>query len=295
MTRLLPLLLVLAGCTINDGRYPRPRDLSPGWRVDKLRLLAIQAEPPEVEPGRTATFRALLVDPDDTVDLTVWVWCTEQAATSFGCPFDPTTLDGADLDPDDLEAAGVIGVEPFLAPSFTPDATLLDGLDERERLEGVNVTINALSLPETVDDTDSFDFNEVESGFKRLVVSQATTPNRNPSLDGFTVDGARVPEQGVALVDPGQPYELAPVLGDDAIETYTFVNRDGVAEERVEEPFVTWFASGGTLDEDTTLHPFLEATWIAPVEPGVAGTVWAVVQDRRGGISWVERRWRTVE
>jgi len=292
---LLPALLALLGlsaCVLNNNAYPRPRDLSPGWRVDKLRLLAIQAEPPELAPGQTATLRALLIDPDDTVGTTVWVACDQEQSTDFGCPFDPSGL-SQDLTPEQLAELGVIGVEPLFPPAYTATEDDLEGLNERERLEGVNLVVNALALPDQVQDTDSFDFNQVESGFKRLVVSQAETPNDNPILQGFTVDDVPVPPDTVTLVDPGQPYELSPVLPESSIQTYAYVNLDGQTEERVEEPFARWYATGGTMDEDVTLHPFLGATWLAPEEPGVEGTWWAVVEDRRGGLGWVSRTWRT--
>lgn len=294
MSRCLPLLLsLMVGCTINNDRYPRPRDLSPAWRVDKLRLLATRAEPPEIRPGETASLEALLIDPEASVGITVWVACSEEQATGFGCPFDPGLFGDEEPTIEELVEAGVIGVEPQFPPSYTADLGLLDELPAEERLEGLNITISTLALPSELADTDAFDFNEVEAGFKRLVVSEAPTPNHNPTILRFTVDGVVVPEGGVAIVDPGQPYELEPVLADDAVETYTFVNRDGEAEERVEEPFASWFATGGTVDEDVTLHPFLPSTWIAPEQAGEEGTFWAVVKDRRGGISWVERRWRT--
>ena len=46
--------LALAGCSI---------DLPPASRIDKLRLLAVRAEPPEVSPGQTSTFDTLVAFP----------------------------------------------------------------------------------------------------------------------------------------------------------------------------------------------------------------------------------------
>ena len=40
--------------------------LPPQWRVDKLRLLAIRAVPPEIAPGETAVIERLLVNPRTT-------------------------------------------------------------------------------------------------------------------------------------------------------------------------------------------------------------------------------------
>jgi hypothetical protein len=298
MTRHLPLALIAltlatGACTLNADKYPRPRDLSPGWRVDKLRILAIQSEPPEIAPGETAALRALLVDPDETIEATVWVWCPGEVATDFGCPIDPSAFD-PDLTPEELAERGVIGVEPFWAPTLTAESAWLDGLDARGRLEGINVTVNALALPGAdAGDTDAeLDFNQLESAFKRVVVSEATTPNHNPGIADFTVDGVVIGASTVAIVDRGEAYELSVELAADAIETYVFVNSDDEVEERVELPYAEWFATAGSVEEDVTLHPFLPSTWIAPDESGEAGTWWVVLRDRRGGVSWASRSWR---
>lgn len=291
MRRLVPLLL-LAGCVINSDKYTRPRDLAPQAIVTSLRILAIQADPPELAPGETAVFRALIADPDDLSDNTLWVACGPDRASDFGCPFDPAALD-EDATIEDLIAAGVIGFEPDLPPSLTADAAWLEGLSDDERLEGINWTVNALALPADAPAGDDFDFNSVESAFKRVVVSEAPTPNNNPGIVSFAVDGVPIDGAAVVLVDAGEPYELAPILADDAIETYTFRNVDGEDEQRVEKLYAEWYATGGTVDEFNTLDPFLESTWIAPSEPEAEGTWWVVLKDRRGGIAFAQRRWRT--
>jgi len=286
------LSLLLTSWVINNNRYTRARDLQPESQVVAIRVLAIQAEPPELAAGETATLRALLVDSDDVSDNTLWVGCGPDAASNFGCPFDPAALD-EDATFEDLVAAGVIGLEPDLPPTLTAQEEWLEGLDEDAQLEGLNWTVNALALPAEAPADGEFDFNQVESAYKRVVVSRATTPNRNPGLVDFTVDGDVVPEAEVITLVPGQSYELAPVLADDAIQTYDFKNRDGEVEERVEQLYCEWFATSGTVQEFNTLEPFLESTWVAPDVPGRTGRWYVVVKDRRGGLSWLVRDWRT--
>lgn len=290
--RLGPLLL-LGACVINGDAYPRPRDLPPQWQVDKLRILAIQADPPEIAPGGTATLSALLVDPDATTGLTVWAWCDASTATDFGCPLDPTRIDPGG-DREELFAQGIAGIEPILAPELTADPEWLEGLDAQQRLEGVNMTVNALALPQDGGDTGSFDFNLVESAFKRVVVSEAVTPNENPTIARFTVDGVVLGPDQRAVLDPGRPYELGLELSEDAIETYLYRTSEGIDEERVEEPYAEWYATAGTVDEFFTLHPYLQSTWISPAA-GTEGTWWAVLKDRRGGVTWVSRDFQVVE
>ena len=83
-----PLLLTIAGsgCVINGNKHPRPRDLSPATLVDRVRILGIQAEPPEIRPGESSTISALLIDPSEEIGLTLWVACESAESSSFGCP-----------------------------------------------------------------------------------------------------------------------------------------------------------------------------------------------------------------
>lgn len=277
MIRLLPLLL--ASCVIGSDRYARPRDLEPATLITKPRLLAVKAVPAEPRPGDTVVLEALLVDPTDTVQTVVWL----------ACP--PGDADGGTTGCIDEEQE-LIGVEPFTSPTLTPDADVLDDLSEEERREGRYVLVQVTGLP-AIDpaelqagiDFDDLDLNEVEAGFKRVVVSEATTPNHNPELRRFRVDDEVLPPGTVLEVDPDQPYAIGIELVESSLESYEYLNSDGEVEIRTEEPYVAWYSTGGSVTEPITLHPFLDATWISPVEAGDV-TVWAVARDRRGGYDW---------
>jgi hypothetical protein len=290
------ILLVLAGCVINGDKYPRPRDLAPNWLVDRTRILAIRAEPPEAEPGAAISFEALIVDAEGVEPelAVVWLACpVDDEGNGFGCATDLGSLDLEDPDPEALAELGLIGLEPFLTPAYTVPDDLLDGLDDRERLEGVYVLIQLLALPlESVEDpVAEVDFAEVESAYKRLVVSEATTPNHNPQIASFTVDAVPVPAGAPVYVEPEQTYALGITLPDGAIETYQYLLSDGSPEERLEEPYASWYATGGEVLEEVTLWPYIEADWTAPPERGAEGTWYAVLRDRRGGMAWATQRW----
>lgn len=289
MTNLV--LLTLAGCVINSERYPRPRDLSESWQVDRTRILAVRGEPPEIAPGEAARMEALIAHPVDEDPELNLVWLACEDGGEFGCA---TDLSGLDLeDPVALQEAGFIGFEPGFPPFYAASADLLDDLAPEDRLEGVNVQTQLFAFPAEVlaaGAPEDIDFNEIEVGFKRLVVSEAKTPNNNPRIADFTVDGIVVAESVRTVeVSTGQQYdfglELDEVLG---IETYLFVNSAGEVEERVEKPYAAWFATSGEVTEPVTLHPYLEMTWTAPDEPG-PGRLFAVVRDRRGGMAWIVR------
>jgi hypothetical protein len=298
MTARFAWIALVAGCAIGDKQFKKPEDLSPAWLVDKPRVLAIVAEPPEVAPGEIARFQALIVDPSEAPRAVVWFAC-EPASSSdlgFGCAIDPS-IDFADATVDELIEAGLIGFEPTLPPVYTPRADLLDDLAPEDRAEGKYVTIQVAAFPadalagagDTDEPATGLDFNAVEVAYKRLVVSESATPNQNPALGRFVVDDLPVPADAVVQVDPSEPYELSFELPDTSVEAYTYVNTAGEAEDRVEEPYASWYASGGEVEEEATLPPYWASTWIAP-ESG-EGTWWVVVRDRRGGMAWRAQPW----
>ncbi len=285
----LLLSLLVSGCVIGGDRHPRPRDLDPSWLVSRVRVLAVRPEPPEIQPGETVTFEALIADPEGVVESVVWLLCED--ATGFGCATDLTDL-SADATPDELAEAGVIGLEPFFPPEWTAPEDLLDGLDEAEAREGVQVTAQLFAVPDLEDLEEALDFSEVEAAFKRVVVSEALTPNENPVLDSWTIEDETVPAGATVEVEPGETYQIGVWIDEDSIQTYLHVNAAGEIEERVERPYVAWYTTGGTIGDPHTLYPYFRTRWRAPSEAGAEGVWYAVVRDRRGGQDWLERRWR---
>jgi len=278
---------LLAGCVINSNKFPRPRDLPPNWLVDRLRVLAVAPEPPEATPGQQVSFSALIADPDQVVQQVVWVACPPTQSGDFGCNPDLSQLPDNPT-PEDLQALGVIGLQPLYQPVYTPPSDLLDGLDPIAINEGVEVTIQVVAMP-AITDTASFDYNQVEAAFKRLVVSEAATPNHNPVVASFTVEGEPVSPDQAYIFDAGVTYHVGVRLTDDSVEHYRYLNSDGAWEDRTEEPFVTLYASDGDMAEQYGLYadsPLLEGRWTAPSGFRESGTLYAAVRDRRGGMAW---------
>lgn len=301
MTRLLlPLLLALGGCPIGNDRQPKPRDLEPSWQINRLRVLAIRADPPEVAPGQQARFEALVVDPDGEIGAVVWLACPPESSggIGFGCALDPD-LDFTNASFEELEDAGVIGFEPTLPPRYAPPITALEDVDEDEARNGIYALIQIVVIPQDVLD-DGFgaggdlDFNRLRVAYKRLRVSTKDVRNANPEILRWRIDDIPVPDEAVVEVDPDERYDVGVFLTEGSVEVYEHINRDGQREERQEQPFVTWYTDGGTMEETVTLWPFLDATWRAPSADAevTEGTWWAVIRDRRGGMSWSTKRWR---
>lgn len=276
--------LLLSACTTSE--------LSESWHIDRLRVLAVAAEPAEPRPGDRVTFTSLVVSPDVPVATTVWFACLT-GGDDYGCSIDPALLDGLDpmdeLSAEDLEAlyeAGFIGAEPYLPPVWNVPLDALDALAPEDRLEGVTAIVNLTAIPEG----DDLDQSDLELAYKRVPVSEAVSPNHNPAILAITVDGVEIPQGTIVSLDRGQPYTIAVSMAHDAVETYPFVNEDGIEETRTEEPYLTWYAEAGEFDQTNDLWPYFEAIYQAP-EPSEAdgpgeARLWVVVRDRRGGMAW---------
>ncbi len=277
----LVILGLLAGC--------QQIDLAEEWELDRLRLLAIRADPAEPAPGDAVTFTSLAFVPGGAEWSAVWFGCV--AGSEEGCSFDPALLEGLEdlesMTPEEqaelfaaLQAAGLLGVEPALPPTWTVPADALDGLTDAEALEGVSATLQVTLATE--DDT--------ELVVKRLPVSRASTPNTNPDVLALGWDGETLASGETRTVEAGGAYELGAAVA--ALEEYEYVTTDGVTEQRTEELEWRWYATGGQLGggfgpelggaEDPLST---SVTWIAPEEAG-SHTIHAVVLDGRGGMGW---------
>ena len=284
------------GCSVNG--------LSQSWELDRVRVLGVRAVPAEPQPGEQTVFESLVYLPDGIeMETMIWFACLPEDGTAFGCSTDLSALEDLDTSEDltpeesfelftELEEAGVIGIEPFWAPTWTPPLDALDGLTEEQQLEGLSATVNLSLIP-----TEGSDELDLETAFKRVPVSRATHPNHNPEIIGIKVDGIQYTPGAEFEAAPGQVYEIDPVLSEDSIETYTFINSAGECEERVEEPYFNWYSEywyyPGIDEINTdipqpvpyTLHPFTSIEWTAPTED-LEGIVLVVARDRRGGLAW---------
>lgn len=297
MRRIAPVLLLTQACVIGGEGVPKPSDLTPRWLIESPLVIGMQAEPPEIRPGETALFSSLVALPDGSPErVNVWFACpVEGDGVGLGCDIEADD-DATSTDETSFVDDNFIGVEPGLPPQYTAPVDLLDGLEDSDRLEGAYVLAQLTSmLPDQFENVETLDPAEMLIAYKRLVVSEADTPNLNPVLGDFTVDGALALENEPVAVAPGALVELGVDIPDASIEEYSFLNSDGDIEERVEEPFVTWYSTGGTVGEDVTLYPFTQADWTSPDEPGASGRWYAVVRDRRGGMAWLVRDWVVTE
>lgn len=289
-------LIALAGCS--------GAEMAQEWQLDRLRLLAIRAEPAEPQPGETVTFTSLAYVPDGLEWTAIWFACV--AGSEEGCTIDPAVFEDLgnieEMTPEELAAAlltlqeaGFIGFEPMFAPVWTVPESALDGLTDDEALEGLSATIQVTESTSCGDSGSVAGTNaecvDTELVLKAIPVSRAVTPNHNPDVGTFTLDDLSVTAGASVGVTAGQSYSLEATLDDAALETYTYRNTDGVDEERTEEVTWRWYTDNGALVSDelgfstTDETPRSDALTWTPESAGSA-VVHAVVLDGRGGMGW---------
>ena len=264
----LPLLA--AGACSND--------LPAASFIDKLRVLAVRAEPPEVAPGDATALDLLVVEPlvqqldgGGAVPLTaVWLACAlpPGTLTVAPCGIGGSADGGAATTPPfckDQPSAPLCIIGTDLTASYAPDVGVLGGTAstrdprhrrgrrQRRRRQGCLLDIaNNNGIPTDPD--------HCVISIKRLQVSDpaqrnGAAPNRNPTLADFyaTSPGGFVEPlddgKGVWLAAPGDnlaEWDIAAHRSDDAAEQKT----DGTYEALD----VSWFTTAGHLDGGRSLY-----------------------------------------
>lgn len=290
-------------------------DLPAASFIDKLRVLAVRAEPPEIAPGETTALDLLAVEPvihqldggGAPAPLTaVWLACPLPSGTLTVAPCG--VGEGA-------PAPTILGGD--LTASYTAPTDLLGALPSTEVLITVAVADTQAGAMACVADLANnnglpTDPDHCVVSLKRVVVSTSPTPNKNPMLAQFyattpsgfaeTLDD----NQGIWQYAPGEDkaeWDVAAIRANDAAEP----KADGTYESLS----VSWFTTAGHLDGGRSIYlppgcndpatcadqlpeDGADTTWLAPTEAQAAGFVdgngrvsfWAVIRDDRGGVGW---------
>lgn len=281
---------VLAGLVLLLAAGACSEDLPPQSLVDKFRVLGVRADVPEAAPGETVRVDALLADPQGDGRAISYLW----AACVLGPAANPE-------DCADPAAGGIIGLGfeatfTFVAPP----------LEEGEVSAQVLVTLLACAggtfvLP-TVDGGAPSGFPECEGGdgataYKRVTISDAAAPNRNPRFVDIAVDGTPLGGEPVELpVCPaGECAErtVTATAAPDAVETFVEI-AFGEPVEREEGVYVSWFATAGSFERIRSGVDNLEVGWTPPAGAATVD-LWFVMHDGRGGTDWRSARIVLVE
>lgn len=288
-----------------------------------LRVLGIQAEPPEVvspfDPDNPDDLEleeihvcALVADPADErrleYSLTVCAPRNKGRCDNAAAPFIELSF-GTVGDPESSTAASEIC-------GTVPDgAAMLPILEESIRTDNLSGFGGVEVQVELVVRGEGQPFEEAEFATKSLLyapeIPEGRQPNRNPTVDGFTVsiDGAAPIDLPLGRCGQIEPLEVAldaeleitPVEPASAREDYVLPTFDGDFVRITEYTRYAWYAtagkwgpqnSGGPRDVAGN-EPPLDSTFTAELPEEDRGApidvrMWFVQRDERGGQAWYE-------
>jgi hypothetical protein len=266
--------------------------------VTDPRLIAVRAEPAEVQPGSPASYEALLAGSGDAT-LLRWAFCTapkpltELNTVGNACLDDPAAL--VDLG----QGARIMATVPIDAcQRFGPDPPPQPAGEPPLRPRDPDVT-GGYYQPLRVDDARgvSFPLQRVTCNLANAsaaVVADFRSrylPNRNPkladvsaSLDGAPIALDALPADAVITL-------RASWTADDA-ETFPVLDLETHALVDTREAMrVSWFGTDGNFALDRSGRApddpltYAETSFHTPSTPGPL-SLWVVLRDSRGGVDW---------
>lgn len=135
---ILLVTVVLAALSISCSP-----DFDPYWKIDDLRVMAIQADPAVAMPGEPVTLLALVHAPADSDVDYDWSWCPFRlsAQDNYECPVDETDLEAiVDETDEDFDAQGIFDLGDdsqavFLSPFEADEVRQFCEAIQREVIE----------------------------------------------------------------------------------------------------------------------------------------------------------------
>jgi hypothetical protein len=317
MRRLAFIALLALGCG---------KSFTPDSVVNGFRILAVQAEPPEIQPSQTTTLSALIVDPtrpgqNNTV---IWLSCDpdpfdlgRSACNELGNLNSASALlsfvDGGQLALPPGIKVGNWNDETggFSSPYTAPDdakvfdpGTILPGDPRRQigTIADMLVITAAGDLPllASADEKNAF-FTEVEDALipavlviDRVIVSDNPNPNHNPVFGDLLFSGTAIPDGGTFRIGAGMDGGIELTAPDSSFETFTEIEPDGTTLTKQEGLIAAYYSTTGSLSQDRiALRSGFPETFTAPAGTDAdplpdkrLGTMWIVLRDTRGGLSW---------
>jgi hypothetical protein len=275
---LVLLLASLVGTSACDD------DISSASRLQRLRLLAVQAEPPNPAFGKTTRLRPLVYVPPGESVTYEWSWCPVPTSSDNGylCPVDQTAVDDlaaltglAEIPPLVLGTAESIELKnpfpPTLLASLCAGDSATTSLFLGEASAGKNsqvYTCAVATLPMQVMLTIRGSTTDTGVVSLRLPIDETTAGNQNPLITGVGVispEPARTLDQE-GLVSVPRDSEVKLLAGVDLGQAESYLDKQlgpndeylkddaghyilGPAQERLT---LSWFSEGGGFVDKTT-------------------------------------------
>ena len=294
---LVPLLML--GCE---------EQLEPGTKIDSFRVLAEHVDQPYAHPGEQVQLTTLAYDPQNRAVTWAWASCVNPPSSNLeGC------LARIAESPDPASSVFAMGLD-VNAPTLTIPADAISSLPAAAR---GSATVGVLSvacpgdlsmgagpagLPFRCQESSSgreLGLDEFIVGIKRISVRE-TDRNQNPAIAGVTFDGSDWPETEVKTVgfcdtaeftytdcSDDHKHDLAVQLAAGSIEKGT----DELERQFSEQVVVQYYATEGIFENEVKLATQTKNGWVARKRAsGQLLTLWFVVRDDRGGVTWTERQ-----
>lgn len=255
--------------------------ISSASRLRRLRLLAVQAEPPNPAFGGTTVLRPLVYVPPGEGVSYAWSWCPVPTRSENGylCPIDQAAVDAiaaqtglVGLPPLDLGTAeSITFTNPFppalLAKLCQGDSATVGaflGHAGADAPQVWNCTTGTLRMQVMLTITGSTTDTGVVA--LRLPVDETTPGNQNPVIGGLAVRSPPALLDEIGTVTVARDVEVDLLAGVDAGQAETYLDRQlgsddeylkddrgqfilGPTQERLS---LSWYAEGGGFSERTT-------------------------------------------
>lgn len=297
MRRLAPALLsCLALLACSDDVV----EFTPASYIERMRILGVRADPPEIAPGEETELTALVADPyaaGGRALTYVWLTCDPDATAPLGsaCTRQGTAGSLDDIIENPPPGLNFIPIRHKI--TYTAPVNALDALahDTLERERGVTATIMLVVI--------EGDFREIQNpdairqiAIKRVrIADRVADRNRNPSVGTLTIDGAPTIEGQRAPAKFGAGVELIATASEGSAETFRRRLPDGSFLDDQEQSLFSWFTTSGSYDSESSFGTRTESgkplkLFLPAAGPDAVLEVFVVLRDARGGIDWARRR-----
>jgi hypothetical protein len=282
-------------------------DFDPGSRITTLRVLAVQADQTFAAPGETVHLTALSYDPEGRAITWAWAACVNPpASTVDGClaKIAADSMDGGQP----VSFATGTDMTTF---DFTIPSDALSSLPDRARASA-EVGIVSVACPGSIDLASSnpsipfacrdasgreLTLDEFVLGIKRVSVRMRDR-NSNPVIASITFDGTEWPATETKTVGHcdsngnsfdkcnADKHDVAAFVTQESFES----GQDEYGAAFQEQLITEYYATEGIFKDPVRISEDPTTRWVA--REAAAGrdlTLWFVVHDNRGGVSWDTR------
>lgn len=295
-------------------------------KLDRLRVLAIQSEPADLNVGETASLSANVYAPAGRDVSHEWSWCPSRSDSeaNFECNISERdfgrawTAAGFEGSPPsyDLGTEDEVQLTHVLTPALV--TALCEAPDLDERIEVACFTGLEASIKLTVRTSDK-ELTAIKS--VALLMSEAPDAERNanPTSDfelTLRDHEGDVVVEGDEPLRAGHRYTVIANVDERTAESFTPRPRPGEPPtgQRRETLVMTWFVTAGELaspdgDDDGLGDDFARTTfvdgrneiedlvkngWQLPLTAGSSAALHLVLRDERGGTGWTTRSFDVV-